>query len=175
MAKYTAKELRNITKDELVELLRKENIEFDKTLPFFTLRSLLLNVDENKNESETQNEEVMGRKKIVDEPIVENNGVIVENEIEKGLENEKPEPEVKNEPKAETEPEPNAEIKPEPKTEKPQPNKTSVFAAELMKRKSSFRKGMSAFAAELAKRKGERVTGTTFAQELKNRQMKYSK
>lgn len=55
MAHYTAKDLRNITKDELVELLKKEGIEFDPTTSFFALRALLLN--ETKDNDNADNGE----------------------------------------------------------------------------------------------------------------------
>ena len=87
------------------------------------------------------------------------------------------EPVVKNETVAETPSEqPVAETE-KPKTEKPKNTLNSLTAlrSEIVKRKGGFGLGKSAFAAELAKRKGEHVTGVTFAQELKSRQLKYGK
>ena len=50
MAQYTAKDLRNITQADLAELLTKEGITFDPKMPFFAMKALLLNKDENENE-----------------------------------------------------------------------------------------------------------------------------
>lgn len=150
MAQYTAKDLRNITKDELCELLTKEGITFDPKMPYFTLRALLLN--------ETKNDDSMGRKK---ETTVAETEPVVKNETVAETPSEQP--------VAETE---------KPKTEKPKPtalNSLTALRSEIVRRKGGFGLGKSAFAAELAKRRGERVTGVTFAQELKSRQLKYGK
>lgn len=153
MAQYTAKDLRNITKDELCELLTKEGITFDPKMPYFTLRALLLN--------ETKNDDSMGRKK---ETTVAETEPVVKNETVAETPSEQPVTETPSE-------------QPVTKTEKPKNTLNSLTAlrSEIVRRKGGFGLGKSAFAAELAKRRGERVTGVTFAQELKSRQLKYGK
>lgn len=182
MAQYTAKDLRNITKAELAELLTKEGIAFDPKMPFFAMKALLLNKGEN--ESENENDETMGKKK--NEPVVEKDNEAVEpietvepvetSEEVKEPENVETSEEVKESENVETPEdvkEPEAE-KPE-KKEQPQRNVNALAAlrGELVRRKGRGLGNKSAFAAELAKRRGERVTGVTFAQELKSRQLKY--
>lgn len=151
MAQYTAKDLRNITKAELAELLTKEGIEYDPKMPFFAMKALLL----NKNE----NDETMGKKKL--EPVVEKDDKTVE-PVETPVENVETPEEVKE-----------PEVK-KPEVKEPKKNALDALRGELVRRKGHGL-GKSAFAAELSKRKGERVSGVTFAQELKSRQLKYGK
>ena len=172
MAQYTAKDLRNITKDELGELLTKEGISFDPKMPYFAMRALLLNKDE-KNENE--NEETMGKKKT--EPVIENDNEAVktvENPVDGVEQSEQTEPEQTEE----AEPKQTEQVKVEESEKKPSVSNINALAAlrgELVRRKGGVGFGKSAFAAELAKRRGERVVGNTFAQELKSRQLKYGK
>lgn len=167
MAQYTAKELRNISKAELVDLLTKEGIEFDKTMPYFTLRALLLN--------ETKNDDSMGKKKQT--AVAETEPV---EKIEEVAETPSEQPVEKIEEVAET-PTAQPEKVEQPKTEIKQAGKPKnvdslkALRSEIVKRNGGVGLGKSAFAAELAKRRGERVTGVTFAQELKSRQLKYGK
>ena len=151
MAQYTAKDLRNVTKAELAELLTKEGIEYDPKMPFFAMKALLL----NKNE----NDETMGKKKF--EPVVEKDNEAVE-PVETPVEEVETPEEVKE-----------PEVK-KPEVKEPKKNALDALRGELVRRKGHGL-GKSAFAAELSKRKGERVSGVTFAQELKSRQLKYGK
>ena len=165
MAQYTAKDLRNVTKAELAELLTKEGIEYDPKMPFFAMKALLL----NKNE----NDETMGKKKT--EPVVEKDDKTVE-PVETPVENvetpvENVETPVENVETPEEVKEP--EVK-KPEVKEPKKNALDALRGELVRRKGHGL-GKSAFAAELSKRKGERVSGVTFAQELKSRQLKYGK
>jgi len=167
MAQYTAKDLKNVSKAELVDLLKKEGIEFDPTMPYFTLRSLLINKDENKNEDSMKKENTKKETaaKNIEQPVEQVESVETEQLVETKIE----EPEVKSETVSE---EPKKEEKKEVQVQV-QTNKLSTLRGELIRRKGGKGLGTSAFAAELAKRKGERVSGVTFAQELKSRQLKY--
>lgn len=162
---YTAKDLKNVTKAELVDLLKKEGIEFEPSAPYFELRALLIS-----KSNESKEDESMKKK-----PEQEEKQVIVEETVEQKVEETAAPVETKEveQPKEEKKAE-------EPKEEKIEQPKAKVFTkstlmSELAKRKGAFNKGMSAFNAELAKRRGERVSGMTFAQELKNRQLKFGK
>lgn len=162
MANYTAKDLRNITKDELVELLKKEGIEFDPTTSFFALRALLLNESKN-NDSENKDSESEG-------------GETENNESKNG---ETPNPDAEND-ESDMSDNGNTENNESENKDGETENKPTVTNAlnalrsEVVKRRGGVGLGKSAFAAELAKRRGERVTGITFAQELRSRQLKYS-
>lgn len=171
MAQYTAEDLRNVTKAELGELLKKEGVAFDPKMPLFAMKALLLNKNENEIENENENDETMGKKKA---ETVANN----EETVEK-IENEQVENPVETETEqTEPEAEPIEAVEPEQAEPKKPVNTTDALAAlrnEVVKRRGGIGLGKSAFAAELAKRRGERVTGVTFAQELKSRQLKYGK
>jgi hypothetical protein len=164
MAQYTAKDLRSITKNELIELLKKEGIEYDANMPYFALRAKLLNKDENKDDDS------MARKNNKVEEIVKDNATEeVKEVIEEVKEVIEEQAEVIEQPQEVKAPE---ETKP---VSKPKPIGSGLKAlrGELVKRKGGKGLGVSAFSTELAKRKGQRVTGVTFAQELKSRQLKY--
>ena len=167
MANYTAKDLRNITKDELVELLKKEGIEFDPTTSFFALRALLLNGTKNNDSengesengetenNESENSETPNPDAENNESVMSDNGNTENNDSEnKDGESEDKDGETENKPK-------------------PATNALNALRMEVVKRRGGVGLGKSAFAAELAKRRGERVTPITFAQELKSRQLKY--
>lgn len=162
MAQYTARELRSITKNELIDILKKEGIEFDPTMPYFALRAKLLNKDENKNDDS------MARKNNKTEEVVENNTV---EEVKEVIEEQPAEEKIEQPVQEETQV---VEEKPQVKPKnKPVGSGLKALRSELIKRKGGKGFGVSAFATELAKRKGERTTGVTFAQELKSRQLKY--
>lgn len=162
MAQYTAKDLRSITKDELIELLKKEGIEYDETMPYFALRAKLLNKDENKDDDS------MARKNNKVEEVVKDNAT-EEVKIEEQPQEEKTE-ELKEEKSQQETEAPKAKPASKPKTAG---SGLKTLHNELAKRKGGRGLGASAFATELARRKGERTTGVTFAQELKSRQLKY--
>ena len=163
MTQYTAKDLKNISKAELVDLLKKEGIEFDQSMPYFTLRSLLLNKNEDSMKKETKKNDIEN----IEQPVeIKSEETVIEQPVETNVETNV------EEVVEEVKPEPQAAVKEEPKKEV-HVNKLSSLRGEIIKRKGGKGLGTSAFAAELAKRKGERVSGATFAQELKNRQLKY--
>lgn len=168
MTQYTAKDLKNISKAELVDLLKKEGIEFDPAMPYFTMRALLLNKDENKNEESmkknAEKKEVENIEQTVEQTVEQTENVEVEVEETTVPADE----EVKLGIKEEV-----VDEQPEVKKDVKKPSLLSTLRGELVKRKGGKGLGKSAFAAELAKRKGERVSGVTFAQELKSRQLKY--
>lgn len=155
MANYTAKDLRNITKDELVELLKKEGIEFDPTTSFFALRALLLNGTKNNDSENSETENNESENSETPNPDVENNeSGMSDNGNTENNDSENKDVESENKPKTVT-------------------NALNALRMEVVKRRGGVGLGKSAFAAELAKRRGERVTPITFAQELKSRQLKY--
>ena len=57
MATYTLEDVKNLKKAEIVDLLIKENIDFDKSQSVFTLRSLLLKKDKDEQPKEDVNEQ----------------------------------------------------------------------------------------------------------------------
>lgn len=179
MAQYTAKDLKNISKAELVDLLKKEGIEFDPAMPYFTMRALLLNKDENKNEEsmkkteknevenieQTKNiEQIVEQTENIEQTVEQTENVEVNIEETTVPADKEVEVEIKKEV---------VDEQPEVKKDVKKPSLLSTLRSELVKRKGGKGLGKSAFAAELAKRKGERVSGVTFAQELKSRQLKY--
>jgi len=164
MTQYTAKDLKNISKAELVDLLKKEGIEFDPAMPYFTMRALLLNKDENKNEESMKKNAEKKEVENIEQTVEQTENVEVEVEETAVPADEEVKPEIKEEV---------VDEQPEVKKDVKKPSLLSTLRGELVKRKGGKGLGKSAFAAELAKRKGERVSGVTFAQELKSRQLKY--
>lgn len=164
MTQYTAKDLKNISKAELVDLLKKEGIEFDPAMPYFTMRALLLNKDENKNEESMKKNAEKKEVENIEQTVEQTENVEVKIEETTVPADEEVKPEIKEEV---------ADEQPEVKKDVKKPSLLSTLRGELVKRKGGKGLGKSAFAAELAKRKGERVSGVTFAQELKSRQLKY--
>lgn len=150
--KYTNTDLKSLKREEVINLLKENNIEFDSTQSLFSLRALLLDI-------EVEDEQPEG----ADEQATESEDGTIDNyDDEKsvaGEESENPEPEVE-----------------QPEPEKPQVDKEVAHAAfqnELSKRMATFgRAKQSVFSIELARRQGKVTGKISFAEELKIRQNK---
>ena len=150
MKKYSNSDIKSLKRTEIIELLKKEGVEFDESMPFFSLRKLLLEVEDG----------------VVEEPKAEEEPIKVEEQpkVEEPIKVEEPKVEPKKaEPKKEVE---------QPKQNSPAARKS--FNAELAKRMAAFGKvhKNSPFELELARRKGKPQGAASFADELKARQIK---
>jgi len=147
MKKYSNSDVKSLKRNEIVELLKKEGVEFDESMQYFSLRKLLLEVEDGVEEEPKAEEPIK-----VEEPKVE---------------------EVKvEEPKAEPK-----KVEPKKEVEQPKQNSVAArksFNAELAKRMATFGKvhKNSPFELELARRKGKPQGAASFADELKARQIK---
>lgn len=149
MKKYSNSDIKSLKRNEIIDLLKKEGVEFDETMPFFSLRKLLLDIEVEEEKSvETE------------QPNLFNNSFPKE-ENEESIKIEKP----KEEPKVIVE------------NKQPKQNSAAArksFNAELAKRMATFGKvhRNSPFELELARRKGKPQGAASFADELKARQIK---
>lgn len=150
--KYTNTDLKSLKREEVINLLKENNIKFDSTQSLFSLRALLLDIEVEDEQPE-----------VADEQATESEDGTIDNyDDEKGVageESENPEPEVE-----------------QPEPEKPQVDKEVAHAAfqnELSKRMATFgRAKQSVFSIELARRQGKVTGKISFAEELKIRQNK---
>ena len=151
MKKYSNSDIKSLKRTEIIELLKKEGVEFDESMPFFSLRKLLLDIE-------------VAEEPKAEEPNLFNNSFPKEENVEsiKVEEPKKAEPK-KAEPKKVVE---------QPKQNSPAARKS--FNAELAKRMATFGKvhKNSPFELELARRKGKPQGAASFADELKARQIK---
>ena len=149
MKKYSNSDIKSLKRNEIIDLLKKEGVEFDETMPFFSLRKLLLDIEVAEEKSETE------------QPDLFNNSFPKEENEESITIEEQP----KEEPKVVVENE-------KPKQNSPAARKS--FNAELAKRMATFGKvhRNSPFELELARRKGKPQGSASFADELKARQIK---
>lgn len=152
MKKYSNSDIKSLKRNEIIDLLKKEGVEFDETMPFFSLRKLLLDIEVEEEPK-------------AEEPNLFNNSFPKE-ENEESI---KIEEQLKEEPKEE----------PKVVVENKQPKQNSAaarksFNAELAKRMATFGKvhRNSPFELELARRKGKPQGSASFADELKARQIK---
>ena len=158
--KYSKDEVSTLKKAEVIELLNKENVEYDNTLSVNALRELLLNVEEfNENETLKGNDDNLEIQKEIDAmPFEERKeGNNNKENKEEGNSGENKTPEAK-----------------EKKTEKTV--SSVVFDNELARRLSAFgKKSKSAMDIELARRQGKLNNKLSFEEELKVRQLKARK
>lgn len=143
--KYTNTDLKSLKREEVINLLKENNIEFDSTQSLFSLRALLLDI-------EVEDEQPEG----ADEQATESEDGTIDNyDDEEGVageESENPEPE-------------------KPQVDKEVAH--AAFQNELSKRMATFgRAKQSVFAIELARRQGKVTGKISFAEELKIRQNK---
>lgn len=153
MKKYSNSDIKSLKRNEIIDLLKKEGVEFDETMPFFSLRKLLLDIEVEDEKSETEQSDLF-------------NNSFPKEENEESI---KIEEQLKEEPKEE----------PKVVVEDKQPKQNSAaarksFNAELAKRMATFGKvhRNSPFELELARRKGKPQGSASFADELKARQIK---
>lgn len=157
MAKYTLDELKNLKKAEIVDLLKKEGIEFDPSQTAVALRGLLLDgVAEAESDAEESVEEPTAVEESVGEPVEE---TVEESQVEVAP-LEKPEIE---------------DVKAAREAAAEKAARDRAFAAELAKRMGRFGKVQrTAFDLELARRRGKQ-TRATFEEELRARRMRFNK
>jgi hypothetical protein len=167
--KYSKDEVSTLKKAEIIELLNKENVEYDNTLSVNALRELLLNVEEfNENETLKGNDDNLEIQKEIDampfEERKEGNDNNDNNENKENKENK----EEGNRGENKT---------PEAKEKKTEKTVSSVvFDNELARRLSAFgKKSKSAMDIELARRQGKLNNKLSFEEELKVRQLKARK
>ena len=142
--KYKNEDLKSLKRDEIFDLLNKEDIKFDEKASLFALRGLLLNVEDSADAEvkETPVEET---------PVEETAEPVVEPVKEMA----EPEPVV------------------EPAKPVDGEVAHAAFQNELSKRMATFgRAKQSVFALELARRQGKVTGKISFAEELKIRQNK---
>lgn len=149
MKKYSNSDIKSLKRNEIIDLLKKEGVEFDETMPFFSLRKLLLDIEVEEEKSETEQPDLFN-----------NSFPKEENEESITIEEQS-----KEEPKVVVE------------NKKPNQNSPAArksFNAELAKRMATFGKvhRNSPFELELARRKGKPQGSASFADELKARQIK---
>lgn len=149
MKKYSNSDIKSLKRNEIIDLLKKEGVEFDETMPFFSLRKLLLDIEVEEEKSETE------------QPNLFNNSF----------------PKEENEESISIEEQPKEEPKVVVENKQPKQNSAAArksFNAELAKRMATFGKvhRNSPFELELARRKGKPQGSASFADELKARQIK---
>ena len=161
--KYSKDEVNALKKAEVIDLLNKENVEYDNTLSVNALRELLLNVEEfDENETLKGNDDNLEIQKEIDAMPFE--------EEQEGNDSENKEG---NNDADEKEEAPAKEVK---ATKEEKPISAIVFKNELAKRLSAFGKTTkSAMAVELAKRQGKLTNKLSFAEELRLRKLKARK
>lgn len=150
--KYSNAEIKTLKRDDVVALLKQEGIVFDSTLPFFSLRKLLLDIDDNVVESDTKTYDNSYSKEDAVEHMEE---VLVGESL---IDNEQPKEQKK---------EVNV------LNDEAGVSKSASFNNELSKRLATFgRAHQSVFEIELAKRQGRLTGKISFEEELRIRQNK---
>lgn len=147
--KYKNEDLKSLKRDEIFDLLNKEDIKFDEKASLFALRGLLLNVEDG---ADAEVKETPVKETPVEETPVEETAEPVVEPVKEMAE-------------------------PEPVVEPVKPVDSEVahaaFQNELSKRMATFgRAKQSVFALELARRQGKVTGKISFAEELKIRQNK---
>ncbi len=153
MAKYTLDELKSLKKAEIVDLLKKEGIEFDPSQTAVALRNLLLDAEDA----------------VPAEAELDLSGLAPAEEAAK----EEPQAEVAPLEKPEIEDAKAAKAAAEEKAIKAAADR--AFEAELAKRMGRFGKvRATSFDLELARRRGKN-TKATFEEELRARRLRFNK
>jgi len=160
MAKYTLDDLKNLKKAEIVDLLKKDGMEFDASQTAVALRNLLLDAEETAAPAEDA---------APAEAELDLSGLAPAEEAAK----EEPQAEVAPLEKPEIEDAKAAKAAAEEKAIKAAADR--AFEAELAKRMGRFGKvRATSFDLELARRRGKN-TKATFEEELRARRLRFNK